>query len=175
MRLHLPALLHKKKALASAINIFCIGGAPNAICLVLYHICSPWFLNANGTANIHTLELYSEAHVRRYFLVLLGIAFLGIGINLLPSIKDFVSELEESAVSIIKTPRLTPKMPKRNKEDETARLLESQILKHQYVLEKPGSFRAAAFLNDTTNNPVNKQLDKNRKGYLMRIKSKGKL
>lgn len=164
-----------KKALASAINIFCIGGAPNAICLVLYHICSPWFQNADGKANIHTLELYTEAHVGHYFLVLLGIAFLGIGMNILPSIKNYVLDLEESAASVVKTPLLTPSRPKRNKEDETSSLLESQKLKHQYVLDKPGSFRAAPFLHDTKNNPAKKQLDKNRKGYLMRIKSKGKV
>jgi proton-dependent oligopeptide transporter, POT family len=99
----------QKKALASAINIFCIGGIPNVLCLILYQICSSWFRNSvTGSANIHTLESYAHAKIGHYFRLLLGIACLGILLNLLPRTKKFVEQLEDVAVNAIKTPRMTP-------------------------------------------------------------------
>jgi len=34
------------KALASALNIFCVGGIPNFICIFLYQVCQGWFRNS---------------------------------------------------------------------------------------------------------------------------------
>jgi POT family proton-dependent oligopeptide transporter len=102
----------KKKALASAINIFCVGGIPNFVCLYLYHACSRWFENSNGESNIHTLERYTEACIAKYFWVLFGIAVSGVALNLLPACQRYVVHLEKSAVEAIKTPRMTPKTMK---------------------------------------------------------------
>jgi proton-dependent oligopeptide transporter, POT family len=149
----------RKKALASAINLFAVGGLPNMVCIVLYNVCSTWFHNAEGRASIRTIETYTEAHVGNYFWVLFFISLLGVAVNVVPSVRDWVDKLEESAAEAIKTPRLTPKLSTRKKEraegngDETSALLRTK--QHQKYLEygsgpllyKSGSMRAAPFLN----------------------------
>jgi hypothetical protein len=84
---------------------------------------------------------------------------LGVAVNVVPSVRDWVDKLEESAAEAIKTPRLTPKLSTRKKEraegngDETSALLRTK--QHQKYLEygsgpllyKSGSMRAAPFLN----------------------------
>ena len=165
------------KALASAINIFCVGGIPNVLCLILYQVCSAWFEDADGSSNIHTLERYTEAHISYYFLVLIGIAVLGIAINVLPPIKDFVESLEEAASDAIKTPRATPR-PTRHKTDaasEKSPLLTLEQARkrepHRYVLERPGSMLAAPSFREK-DEVAKKQVAKNRKGFLNRLKRK---
>jgi len=96
-----------KKALASAVNLFFIGGLPNIICLFLYQNCSAWFENANGRASIHTIGTYAEAHVYRYFALLLGIAMLGVIVNILPPVTNWVQNMEDKAANAIKTPKLS--------------------------------------------------------------------
>jgi len=102
----------EQKVLASALNLFCVGGIPNILCLVLYNICRGWFIPRNGKTNhsISSLEDYVSAQVYKYFIVLFGIACLGIVINTLPSVHRYVRSVEESAVGAIKTPvlRKTP-------------------------------------------------------------------
>lgn len=169
----------QKKALASAINLFCVGGLPNVLCIMLYHACSPWFQNKQGTSNIHLLGHYCEASVYKYFLVLLGIAVLGILLNLLPSIQQWVESIEDEAADAVKTPKPTP--PKRylvkqrrameNKlnsdDDEKIPLMEQmkRLKEHSHYLEygsgpilhKSGSMRAGPFLTKTDPKTLEKQ------------------
>ena len=38
----------KMKSVASAANLFMVGGLPNVFCIMLYNLCREWFLNAQG-------------------------------------------------------------------------------------------------------------------------------
>lgn len=141
----------EKKALASAANLFCVLGIPNYICLVLYRACSPWFQNSKGNARIHRLSDYAEAKIYNYFFVLFIIAILGVGLNLLPCVRDFVMGVEEKATDMIKTPVL--KKPKPGRPTEGSPLL--RIKRHQAYLKfgsgpsirRLGSLRAAPNLS----------------------------
>lgn len=154
----------EKKALASALNLFCVGGIPNMLCIVLYNACRGWFRTEWGTISIHALEDYASAQVYKYFLVLLGISLLGIVINLLPSVRDYVVSIEEKASDMVKTPimkRPTPSMRRQQStrtveysptSDEESPLLRAK--RHQAylkygsgpVLYKSGSMRAGPSL-----------------------------
>lgn len=163
----------EKKALASALNLFCVGGIPNVLCIFLYNACRGWFRTEWGTTSIHALEDYASAQVYKYFLVLFGISVLGIVINLLPSVKNYVAAIEEKAADMVKTPvmkRPTPRMRQRQLQssastesspgitsdddegDEESPLLRAQ--RHQAylkygsgpVLYKSGSMRAGPTL-----------------------------
>ena len=93
-----------KKSLASAINIFCVGGIPNFICIALYKACKGWFTNAHGDNNLQRIEDYATASVGNYFWVLFFILCFGVTVNLSPSVSKFVESTEELAVEIVKTP-----------------------------------------------------------------------
>jgi POT family proton-dependent oligopeptide transporter len=108
------ASLPEQKALASAVNLFCVGGLPNVFCIGLYHACKPWFQTSTGTASINHLKAYSEAHVWKYFFVLFLISLFGVFLNLLPPVRRFVENVEDAAVEVIKTPK-TPSRPPRHK------------------------------------------------------------
>jgi len=101
-----------QKGLASAANLFFIGGLPNVLCIGLYHACQHWFENSQGRAHISTLEDYTEAHIAKYFWVLFGIALSGVVINVLPSIKNWLESVEDQAAELVKTPKPTPKIGK---------------------------------------------------------------
>jgi proton-dependent oligopeptide transporter, POT family len=103
-----------KKVLFSAVNLFCVGGLPSVLCVFLYFTCSSWFLNARGNASISKVSDYTTAHVDYYFWVLFVVAMLGVIINLLPWVRDYVASVEEAAVEMIKTP-LPPKGPPQHK------------------------------------------------------------
>lgn len=94
----------EQKALSSAFNLFCIGAVPNFICIALFHICKKWFTNQQGDANIETIEDYTEAEVHKFFLLLLFMNLIGVGVNLIPSVRDWVSYVEEEAKSHTKRP-----------------------------------------------------------------------
>lgn len=102
----------EQKVLSSALNLFCVGGIPNLLCLVLYNLCKRWFLptTGKGSKSISSLEDYVSAEVYKYFLVLFAIACMGVVINTLPSVHNYVSTVEENAAGAIKTPilRKTP-------------------------------------------------------------------
>lgn len=139
-----------KKVLASAANIFCIGGIPNLICIFLYHSCSSWFQNEQGNTNIQHIEDYATAKVEKYFFVLLGIMFFGICINILPSVRDFVTSVEQKAADIVRTPAL-----KKRQIDEEAPLFTPQSKKYRRYtkgkipnLFKMGSMRAGQVQNN---------------------------
>jgi POT family proton-dependent oligopeptide transporter len=100
------------KTLASAANLFMVGSAPNVFCLLLYNACETWFLNARGTTNIHHLRDYATAKVVNYFWVLEFICLLGVVINVLPPIKNWVADLEEAAAETVKSPMSTPSIRK---------------------------------------------------------------
>jgi POT family proton-dependent oligopeptide transporter len=95
-----------KKVLASATNIFCVGGLPNLLCIILYHSCSNWFTNSKGTQNIGHVEDYATAHVGKYFFVLLCIMMFGVILNILPCVRKYVESIEDRAMDIVRTPAL---------------------------------------------------------------------
>ena len=99
-----------KKVLSSATNIFCVGGLPNMICILLFHLCSKWFRNSHGNENIGLIEDYATAHVGKYFLVLLFIMIFGAIINVMPFVREYVESIEERASELIKTPIITPRV-----------------------------------------------------------------
>jgi POT family proton-dependent oligopeptide transporter len=143
----------EKKVLASAINLFCIGGLPNVICIALYNLCEGWFRNAEGNTRISHLEDYASAHVDNYFLLLFVISLFGVVLNVLPPIKAYVEDVEAKAAEIIKTPK-TPMRPPRREREAAEQDVESSPLiraqRHQAylkygsgpVLYKSGSMRA---------------------------------
>ena len=142
----------EKKVLASAVNLFCIGSIPNVICIGLYHICAPWFMNSRGTTNITRIRDYASAHVDSYFWLLFGIALSGVLINFIPSVKEWVEDVEEKSVDLIKTPK-TPARPPIRERKELADVEESPLMRarrHQAylkygsepVLNRSGSMRA---------------------------------
>jgi POT family proton-dependent oligopeptide transporter len=148
----------EKKVLASAINLFCIGGLPNLICIFLYNACEGWFQNSQGTTKITHLADYSEAHVDKYFLLLLGISLFGVFLNVLPGVRAFVEDIEDKAADLIKTPKTPMRPPRREREaaetgDEETALLKAE--RHQAylkygsapVLYKSGSMRAGSNLS----------------------------
>lgn len=98
----------KMKAIASAANLFMVGGFPNVLCILLYNACSGWFLNANGVAKIHKLNDYADAHVVNCFWVVEAISLFGVFINILPCVRDWVADIEMMAAESIKTPMSTP-------------------------------------------------------------------
>jgi len=102
----------KMKTLASAANLFMVGGAPNVFCILLYNACEKWFLNKRGSTNIHHLRDYATAHVVNYFWVLEMVCVFGIVINILPCIKNWVEDLEEAAAETVKSPMSTPSIRK---------------------------------------------------------------
>lgn len=149
----------ESKALASATNLFCIGGLPNFACIILYQICASWFHNAHGKSSLSKLHEYAESQVYKYFFVLFLVSCFGVFVNLLPSVRDWVASIEEEAAVAVKTPLPTPippRRPVRNKggavdsedEEESTALLKAK--KHENYLKygsgpqlyKHGSFRA---------------------------------
>ena len=94
----------EKKALASAINIFSVGGIPNFICIFLYQACHGWFRNSHGDTNLQHLEDYATAHVAKYFWLLFGVLLFGIVLNLMPAVSRFVQRTEDKAADLLKTP-----------------------------------------------------------------------
>jgi POT family proton-dependent oligopeptide transporter len=155
----------QKKALASAFNLFNVGGLPNLVCIFLYHACSQWFENASGVSSIHTLPHYAEAHIYKYFLVLLVIAISGVAVNLHPSIKNWVQSIEDNAAEAIKTPCATPILARRKQERGENGPLLSKIKENQQflkygtgpILHKTGSMRAAPFLRQTDPKALKRQ------------------
>ena len=138
------------KVMASACNLFAIGGLPNVFCLVLYQACEPWFRNSHGTTVISHISDYSTANVYKFFMVLFAISVGGALLNLVPSVRDFVDSVEDRATDMIRTPRTPMRPPRRGPpaEDEEEALLKAQ--RHQYYLKygsgpslaKSGSMRA---------------------------------
>jgi dipeptide/tripeptide permease len=148
------------KALASATNLFCIGGLPNIACIILYQICAAWFHNASGTSSLSHLHEYAESKVYKYFFLLFLVSCFGVFVNLLPSVRDWVATIEEEAAAAMKTPMptpMTPRRPIRNKggavdseEDDEEKTALLKAKKHENYLKygsgpqlyKQGSFRA---------------------------------
>jgi proton-dependent oligopeptide transporter, POT family len=136
------------KALASAINIFCIGGLPNLVCIFLYRACRNWFVSdRSGTANLTQLRDYTAAHVSYYFGVLLVILAVGILVNAHPRVRAFVESVEERALEVTKTPLLATPRQRRLGADEESPLLgalkrqDPQFGQHP-TLNRMGSMRA---------------------------------
>jgi proton-dependent oligopeptide transporter, POT family len=147
----------EKKVIASALNLFAIGGIPNVICIILYNACRSWFANDHGTVNITKLRDYNSSHVHYYFMLLFAISLIGVVINLIPSVRRYVESIEEKATEMIKTPKTPIRPPRREREledaDEETALLRAK--KHRAylkygagpVLIKHGSMRAGASIS----------------------------
>lgn len=159
------------KSLASAANLFMVGGAPNIFCIYLYNAFGEWFRNDKGTANIHKLSDYSTAKVINYFWLLEVVALCGVIINILPSVRDWVASIEAVAADDVKSPMATPnirkKMMQKNRKLENARGDEESPLVNngekqadypQYEngpqLIKYGSMRAGPTLKSTKKHDV---------------------
>ena len=173
------------KVLASAVNLFCVGGLPNVLCIFLYQGCKKWFQNTRGTPSISRLEDYVTAKVDYYFYVLLGIATLGVIINVIPSVRDFVANVEEIATEMVKTPVM--KRPSRHRRqsstDDSSSDEESPLLRvkrHQAylkygsgpVLYKLGSMRAGSSLRQKRDQKTEKKVKKSLLSRLYRTKPK---
>jgi dipeptide/tripeptide permease len=127
------------KALASAINIFCVGGLPNLFCIFLYKYCAHWFQNTrDGSTNLTHVSDYGTAHIHNYFEVLVFILLIGIVLNVLPPIRKFVDNTEQRAIDIVKTPLLS-KQQRHGGDLESTPLLRR---KFERPLMKMGSMRA---------------------------------
>lgn len=132
-----------KKVLSSATNIFCVGGLPNMICIVLFHFCSKWFRNSHGNENIGQIEDYATAHVKKYFYVLLSIMIFGTIVNVMPCVREYVESIEEKASDFIKTPTMTPRVRKKHRsqrsstgeENSPLLVITPQTKKYQQYLE----------------------------------------
>jgi hypothetical protein len=140
------------KALASAVNIFCVGGIPNIICIGLYQACQSWFRNARGDTNLQHVEDYATAHISRYFGVLLLILLLGVCLNVYGPIQRFVEGTEQRAAELVKTPILRKPKIVGHMDEESPLLKAQQYQKYlDYgkgpVLYKLGSMRAGPALS----------------------------
>lgn len=175
----------EKKVLASAVNLFCVGGLPNILCLFLYQSCRGWFKTAKGKTSIHRVEDYVTAQVDKYFMVLLGVALLGVCVNVLPAVRDFVANVEEKATELIKTPIMKrPTRPRRGQASDYSSDEESPLLRakrHQAylkygsgpVLIKSGSMRAGPSMSQRSVGKKNeKKVKRSLLGRLYKTKSK---
>jgi len=150
----------EKKVLASAVNIFCIGGIPNVLCILLYRSCREWFISErSGDANITRIENYASARVGNYFWVLFAILVSGVLLNVHPKVRRFVESVEDTAAELIRTPvlRKTPPVGQRRMRtgaDEESPLISASKQQQQYlkygrgpVLYRLGSMRAGPSLS----------------------------
>lgn len=133
-----------QQVLASAVNLFCIGGLPNLFCVALYQVCQGWFRNSRGTASISQLEDYVTAHVSQYFWVLLCICAGGVVLNFLPPVREFVDSLENKAADMTRTPK-TPLRPPVRDETSAEQLLN---MKRRKLLLKYGTGASICRLGD---------------------------
>jgi proton-dependent oligopeptide transporter, POT family len=152
------------KALASAINIFCVGGIPNILCIALYQACEGWFRNSRGDTNIQHVDDYVTAHVAKYFWVLVGILIFGIILNTLTTVRSFVESVEKTAADIVKTPLITHRRPT---DEETPLLLGKKF--GQPVLYKMGSMRAGPTLSHTNDDEAAKHKHNVKYSYIHRL------
>ena len=65
--------------------------------LGLFRLCEQWFQNDSGSGNIGRIHDYAEAHVAKYFWLLFVVASLGVGVNLLQPVKNWISSVENIA------------------------------------------------------------------------------
>ncbi|GBG25278.1 Protein NRT1/ PTR FAMILY 8.4 [Hondaea fermentalgiana] len=88
------------KSFGSALNLFMIGAVPNFISEGILNACAVWFTTDDGSTDLSTLEAYSQAQVYNYLWVLVGIALLGVVVNLVPQVQVFYAVTEEKAAAI---------------------------------------------------------------------------
>jgi hypothetical protein len=109
------------------------------VSLLLYRMCQHWFQNSSGSGNIGKIQDYSEAHVANYFWVLLGIIVLGVIVNLLRPVRDWMTLVEKRAAnassnSAAATPRIQNAANTITKHEEDHPLLKAQ--KHKRYLSE---------------------------------------
>ena len=121
-----------RKGFACAFNLFFIGGLPNMVSLGLYKLCDQWFRNGSGKGNIGLIKDYSEAHVGKYFCLLFGIVMLGVVVNSLPSVREWIAFVEDRAALASSGKPSKPQVQPKKGEDEP--LLKTN--KHMKYLEE---------------------------------------
>lgn len=84
----------EQKGLASAINLFLIGGVPNYICISLYNACANWFPVDVDLATYQTSQVYD------YLWVLVGISVFGVLLCVFPPIKNWVEGIHRQALEL---------------------------------------------------------------------------
>mmetsp|Transcript_28450 Transcript_28450/g.45827 ORF Transcript_28450/g.45827 Transcript_28450/m.45827 type:complete len:572 (+) Transcript_28450:1237-2952(+) len=88
------------KGFGSAINLFCLGGVPNFIAAAIVNACNSFFLSSNGDSKLDTIQLYSEAHLYKYFFVLLGICVFALVVIFMPFTRKFYDHVETKVARI---------------------------------------------------------------------------
>jgi POT family proton-dependent oligopeptide transporter len=152
----------EKKVLASAVNLFSYGSIPNMICIILYNVCAGWFRNSSGNMVITDIADYTTANVDKYFWTLLCVASLGIVVNVLPTVRDFVADAEQAASEAFRTPVFlrTPTRKKLPDPDEEEPMLD--VKRHQAYL-KYGTGPVLYKTGSLHTNPYGKDDDKKKR------------
>lgn len=87
-----------QKALASAFNLFLVGGIPSFLSMGLDAATEAWFTDpSTGTSHITSLDAYVRTELPNFWWLILSIAVLGILINLLPPVNNWVDQIEKTA------------------------------------------------------------------------------
>ena len=84
----------EQKSLCSGINLFVTTGLANFICVGLNQIFASWFPSDSSSSSIND---YANSQMGLYFMVLLVIQLIGIGINLIPFVRNWVERLRKDA------------------------------------------------------------------------------
>mmetsp|Transcript_58138 Transcript_58138/g.142127 ORF Transcript_58138/g.142127 Transcript_58138/m.142127 type:complete len:242 (-) Transcript_58138:1448-2173(-) len=90
----------EQKGLASAMTLFFSMGVSNFICIGLYNAASGWFpaQTSDDDSTTTRTKAYVNAEIDEYLWVLVGISALGIVINFLPAVTNFVERLKSESL-----------------------------------------------------------------------------
>jgi hypothetical protein len=144
----------QQKALSSALNLFFTGGVPNFICLGLYRTCQRWFINSRGDANINSIQDYTQARVVNYFWVLLFISLMGMVVNLLPPVRDWVASVEEEADLMSTNTAIVRNDLEKVTLDRTLTELTSNSVEFDFVQETENSALLTVSLPQSQKHPI---------------------
>ena len=95
----------EQKGLAAAINLFMMGALPGFINNGIVVVVHGWFPVKNkSNSTLENTEVYVNSKMGDYFWILVALALLlGVGINLLPPVKNFVERVVNSAMNATRT------------------------------------------------------------------------
>ena len=94
----------EQKGLASAIQLFMMGSFPGFINNGIVSVVSGWFpVKDESNSPIENTGLYVNSRVGDYFWILVTLVFIfGVGMNLLPPVKNFVERVVDNAIDATK-------------------------------------------------------------------------
>ena len=94
----------EQKGLASAINLFMMSSLPGFINNGIVVAVRGWFpVTKNSNSPIENTGLYVNSRVGDYFWILVTLVFIfGVGMNLLPPVKNFVERVVNNAIDATK-------------------------------------------------------------------------